>query len=109
MQLSTPTPAKRHPAAKRPPAITYPELPEPGTVSRPLFWRAAWMRSDAEATAFQQHTDAQYGLKKPVPHVLSMAFIQAAAALRKEEREALKSLVDVGGLLYAWLPEGGAQ
>jgi len=93
---------------KRADPIPFPELPEAGAVSSALFWRAAWLRALAELTALQRFTQRRSFSKESKP--LRYALYGAEADLRREVANDLKSLVNCGGLLYAWAPDsqGGA-
>lgn len=98
--------AKRPARTKRAPAIPYPDLPPtPNSAGtrREIFWRAAWLRDQAELLALQRHVEKlpHPKLSKPLRHALACADL----ALRKDAEESFAKLVNAGGLLYAWLPE----
>lgn len=104
MQLSTPTPVSRRAAGKRPPTIPYPELP--GSTPEVLFWRAAWIRDLAQVQALEQLA-AQKSFQRMSPPLRSSIFV-CIGHMQEEAKHSFEYLVALGGLLYAWLPEGGA-
>ena len=97
---------------RRAPALPYPELPPTpldGGTRREIFWRAAWLRDEAQAHALEwflrtASVEAVCGRHQ----ALNSALIQSLIALEREAAKSLATLIDAGGLLYAWLPEGGA-
>lgn len=95
-------PARR---ASREPAMPYPELPKPGA-GRAEFWRAAWLRDLAHLQALRSFlvSSSHETWSKP----LSMAMAAAEVSLEREVEQSFPRLVEAGGLLYAWIPEGGA-
>lgn len=102
---SSPRATKRTPA-KRAPAIPFPDLPE-DTTADALFWRAAWLRGEAKLAALREHVKHVYRLRRTTKP-LRFALISAEHHLEDEAKINLERLVNSGGLLYAWLPEGGA-
>lgn len=104
--LNTRTPAKRRPAAKRAPAIPFPELPIRSS-DDPLYWRAAWLQDQAKRQALKDFI-AQKAFQR-MSRPLRQALFSSEIHLQGDIWKSLKHLVETGGLLYAWLPEGGAQ
>jgi hypothetical protein len=95
-------------------AIPYPDLLETPAndprVSRAQFWRAAWLRDLAEYQALVTLREKEYTRKRP-DLVTQMALTAALGHAGHELRECFRTLVDAGGLLFAWAPDqkGGAQ
>jgi hypothetical protein len=89
-------------------AIPYPDLPDTPandpSVTRAQFWRAAWLRDLAEAEAFQRVADAQRRLKR-TDLITCYALSAAESALTGEAKKSLTTLIEAGGLLYAWAPD----
>lgn len=95
----------------RPLAIHYPDLPEVpaysgGSVTSAEFWRAAYLRDVAELDALVDFVNSAWELTMPAP--LKNALTGAQAHAEKEVDRSLGKLICHGGLLYAWVPEGGA-
>lgn len=105
--MSTPAASAAVPARRsgRQPAMPYPELPDHQSVSSAVFWRAAWLRDLAEQEALDTFVlrPSHKNWNKP----LSMAMAGAQGHIEREVEQSFKRLVEAGGLLYAWVPEGG--
>lgn len=97
------------PVTRRPPRIPYPDLPpvpsEGGTRPK-IFWRAAWLRDAAQHQALKGLA-ARKSFSKETD-VLQRAVWASSTTLQRETAKSLATLIECGGLLYAWLPEGGA-
>lgn len=92
--------------ATRRPAIPFPDLPEK-TAPDTLVWRALWLRAMAQHAAVEQLMNRiwkQKATTAPLRHALAGLW----QSLGEEAKTALEHLVRAGGLLYAWIPEGGA-
>jgi hypothetical protein len=95
-------------------AIPYPDLPETPaadpTVTRAMFWHAAWLRAVAEHAALDQLLSRQYALKRR-DHATEIALINALRRSDEDVQTTFKTLVGAGGLLFAWAPDvkGGAR
>jgi hypothetical protein len=99
------------PAKRRAPAIPYPDLPPTPYAAgtpRAIFWRAAWLRDEAQAHALDAHWTHVRSTKAHANEPLMHALCVGLSKLQDEARVSLKTLIDAGGLLYAWIPEGGA-
>ncbi len=95
--------SRPHPARK---AIPFPELPDANSTPSDLFWRAAWLRGMAKQDALRRFTRRKTFIRESV--ALQLAIYGAIGDLEYSGMEALKNLISSGGLLYAWIPEGGA-
>jgi hypothetical protein len=94
---------KRAPRTPRAAPIPFPELPDLDLVPRNVFWRAVWLRSLAELTALHRFIERRSTRKESLP--LRYALYGAETALRQEVANDFKTLVESGGLLYAWVPD----
>jgi hypothetical protein len=74
-----------------------------------MFWRAAWLRDLAQLQALQAVIDRERRRKR-VDRVERDALSSAYVTMDKELRSSFRTLVEVGGLLFAWAPDakGGA-
>lgn len=93
-------------SAPRRPAIPYPELPEPGACSSAEFWRAVWLQDLAQMRSLKEHIGKVWRSTMPMPLMHAMAAAQTRA--NAAANESLEKLIKAGGLLFAWVPEGGA-
>jgi hypothetical protein len=89
-------------------AVPYPDLPETPandpTVTRAMFWRAAWLRDLAQLEALQALMDRERRRKR-VDLVTRDALSSAYVGIDKERRNSFRTLIEAGGLLFAWAPD----
>jgi hypothetical protein len=95
--------SRQHTARK---AIPFPELPDANTGPPDLFWRSAWLRGMAKQDALRRFTRRKTFVRES--EAFQYAIYGAIGDLEYNGREDLKNLISSGGLLYAWIPEGGA-
>lgn len=92
--------------AARQPAIPFPDLPERSAPDT-LVWRALWLRAASQHAAVEQLMNriwTQKATTAPLRHALAGLW----QSLGEEAKSNFDNLVTSGGLLYAWIPEGGA-
>jgi hypothetical protein len=85
-------------------ALPNPELPDE-SAGDAQFWRAVWIGKCSELAAFNAvYANIKWGV---VPYILANGLIAAQTQMSERADEALTTLIDSGGLLYAWTPEEG--
>lgn len=92
--------------ATRRPEIPFPEIPQ-RTTPDALVWRALWLRSMAQYAAVEQHMKRVWS-QKTTTEPLRFALAGLWLSLAEDAKEYFDNLVLAGGLLYAWIAEGGA-
>jgi hypothetical protein len=100
--------ATERPGSGSAPAIPFPELPDSDAVPDVLFWRAAWLRAEAQLAAIHDHAIRVFSQRR-TPEPLRWALAGAENNLRTAAEKSFERLVNTGGLLYAWIPEDAAS
>lgn len=104
--MQTSTPAKRRAPVKRAPAIPFPDLPRSSELDS-KYWRTAWIRGLAMGQAMTSFIGRRSFAR--LPRAMRMACITSERLLQDDAKRDLRTLIETGGLLYAWIPEGPAS